>query len=208
MSRISMSPRDVRALVLLIVAAVAAFAWRPLSAAYTELRDGIASNRQALAIELDLLENATRYPDLYATADSNLRSVMPRLFLEQDDVLATVALQQFVDNVARNSSVLITHARNQPATRLRNGIRELQIEIQAESDLEGILKFLDRLEAGMRVIQVRSLDLRPGNSESGIPSNENAIKIVATLTGFGIDTAVVRGHVPPPTTASRARKSG
>jgi hypothetical protein len=201
-----MSQRDLRALVFLVVAAAAAFSWRPLSAAYSDLRDDIAMNRQALATELSLFDHATRYPELFTQADSNLRSVMPRLFLEQDDVLATVALQQHVGNVARNSSVLVTQSRHQPAVTLRSGLRALTIEVQAESDLEGLLKFLDRLESGAKVLQVRSLDLRTGTSESGIASNQDVLKITATVGGFGIDTAVVRGHVSPPAANPRDRR--
>jgi hypothetical protein len=136
-------------------------------------------------------------------ADSGLRSVIPRLFLEQDPTLATVALQQHVDNVARISSVLRMQQRYQPAQLFSNGLRALRVEIQAESDLEGILEMLDRLETGNRLIHVTSLELRPGSSESGIASNEKAIKLTANITGVGIDTSIVRGHTRPPVEATR-----
>ena len=206
----AMSQRDARAFILLLTAVAAFLVWRPLSAEYGKLREGIQTGRMALAAELSLLEHASKYPDLYQQADSNFRTVMPRVFLEQDNDLATVELQQYVDGVARRSSVLVTQSRNQTATRFANGLRGLQVEIAAESDLEGILKFLNGLETGPRLIQIRSLDLRPGSSESGIESNEKAIKVSANIFGFAIDTAVARGHVQPPKPATRgggARKA-
>jgi hypothetical protein len=40
--------------------------------------------------------------------------------------------------------------------------------------------------------------MRPGSSESGIAANEKAIKLNANITGFGVDTSIVRGHTRAP----------
>jgi hypothetical protein len=197
-----------------MVAALAVFAsWRyvlsPTISRHAELKEEVASQRDLLSTELALLENQDQFTGLYALADSSLRSVTPRLFTIQDNELATIALGQYVESVARSSSVLITQNTTRPALQRDDGLRGLQIDIRGESDLEGILKMLDRLESGVKIVQVTTMNMRPGQSESGIDSNEDVLTFDASIVGFGVDTAVVRGDAsppPPPTTRRRAEQ--
>jgi hypothetical protein len=209
MSSMISSSRDRRALVMLIGAlaffAAYRFVLNPMFGRYGEVREEVASQRELLASELGLLQTASNYPELYGQADSTLRSVQPRLFTMQDDELATIALQQYVGQQAHSSSVYLATTVTRPAVSREDGLKRLQIDIKAEGDLEGILKLLDRLEEGPRLVQIASLDIRPGTSEAGVAQNDNVLLFNASIIGFGIDTAVVQGNAPPPPPATTRR---
>jgi hypothetical protein len=63
------------------------------------------------------------------------------------------------------------------------GIRTLRVEIRAESDIQGIVKFLQTLEGGTKLVRVDRLEI------SRTPSLEDkngfeTLGIAATISGF------------------------
>ncbi len=209
MSSLIKSDRDRRALILLASALALFGAYRfviaPMTQRYGEMREEVASQRDLLAAELGLLANAKGYEPLYGHADSTFRSLAPRLFTGKDNELATIELGQYVDRIAQSSSVYVAGSDTRPGVTREDGLRRLEITVNAESDLEGVLKFLDRLESGLRLVQVTSLDIRPGTSVAGVAQNQSVLQLTATIVGFGVDTAVVRGLVAPPAADPRRR---
>ena len=156
-------------------------------------RADVATQRDLLARELALLEDAERYPAAYRTADSALLRAAPRLFDESDDVLATARLASYVAGQALGSRVLLREAESQPTQRSREGVRRLQVDIVAESDTEGMLRFLNSLERGAKLIVVDRISLtREERSQARGKPPTAVLMLSATVSGFALaDTAAM-----------------
>ena len=182
--------RDRRAIVLglwVVIPSLLFVGSRPYRAALADGREQLATQSDLLARELALLADLERYPAAYRTADSALARVAPRLFDETDDVLATARLTSYVAGHALASRVLLLEAESAPTQRTKDGIRVLEADIRAEGDTEGILRFLQALERGPRLVIVRKLAL--SRSERSLAKGRPAIAIItltATVNGFAM----------------------
>lgn len=160
---------------------------RPYRAALAETREQLVTQRDLLARELALLEDLERYPTAYRMADSALAKIGPRLFDEPDDVLATARLASYVAAQALASHVLLQEAESGPTQRTKDGMRVLQAQIRAEGDTEGILRFLQSLERGPKLVTVRELSL--SRSERSLAKGRPVIGILsltATVNGYAM----------------------
>jgi hypothetical protein len=180
----TVTPRERRTVVIGLLLVAPALLWiygvRPSREALADTRAEVATQRDLLARELALLEDADRYPAAYRTADSALLRAAPRLFDEADDVLATARLTSYVAGQALGSRVLLQE-------RSRDGIRRLQIEIRAESDTEGMLRFLNSLERGSKLIVVDRIALtREERSQMKGKPPVGVLMLTATVSGFAL----------------------
>jgi hypothetical protein len=188
MSIKSMSSRDRRAMFwgLGILLPALAYIWgvKPLLASLGEARRQVVEQRQLLSNEEAAVAAARRNPDVQRLADSAMRAMAPRLFEGRDDVMATAELVSHLGEVARQSNVLLQSATTR-ATTLSDGVRTLHVEIRGESDLTGVLAFLQSLEGGEKLIRVERMDI----SKSLAAAEEKGIEplaIVASIVGFAI----------------------
>ena len=187
----TVSPRERRSIVIGLLVVLPALAWiygiRPYREALADARDEVSTQRDLLARELALLEDAERYPAAYRTADSALLRAAPRLFDEADDVLATARLTSYVAGQALGNRVLLQEAEAQPTQRSSDGIRRLQVEIRAEGDTEGMLRFLNSLERGAKLIVVDRIALtREERSQMKGKPPVGVLVLTATVSGFAL----------------------
>ena len=162
---------------------------RPYQAALADARDQLATERATLARERAAILTARRNPQLQHIADSAMRVMRPRLFEGKDDVMASAELASYLGDVAQKARVWLQDASTRPATpgAQNGGVRTLHVEIRAESDLNGTLKFLQALERGDKLIRIDRLDI------SRIPHDDKTVEtlaIAATITGFAVNDAV------------------
>lgn len=187
----TMSPRDRRAIVLggLVLLPGFLLIWgvRPYRAALSDARDQLASERATLARERAAVATAQRNPQLQHIADSAMRTMTPRLFEGKDDVMASSELAAYVGDVARKSRVWLQDASTRAATPAANGVRTLRVEIRAESDLRGALRFLQTLESGEKLVRVDRLDI--SRSARVDPAEGETLSIAATISGFAVGDA-------------------
>ena len=196
----NLTPSERRTITIGLIAVVPSLLWifgvRPYREALAEARDEVATQRDLLARELALLEDAERYPAAYRSADSALLRVAPRLFDESDDVLATARLTSYVAGQALTSRVLLQEAEARPTQHSRDGVRRLQIEISAESDTEGMLRFLNALERGSKLIVVDKIALnREERTQMKGKPPVAVLSLTATVSGFALaDSGLVRSR--------------
>src|SRR5688572_13231846 len=187
----TITPRERRTILLgglaIILGFLGLYVFPRYRLALEEARADVATQRDLLARELALLEDAERYPAAYRTADSALVRAAPRLFDETDDVLATARLTSYVAGQALGSRVLLQEAEAQSTQRTREGIRRLQVEIRAESDTEGVLRFLNSLERGPKLIVVERISLtREERSQMKGKPPLAVLVLTATVSGFAL----------------------
>jgi type II secretion system (T2SS) protein M len=189
----TMNSRDRRAVMwgggILLPALLFIWAVRPYQAALSDARDQLATERSALARERAAILTARRNPQMQHVADSAMRVMRPRLFEGKDDVMASAELASYLGDVAQKARVWLQDASTRPATpgAQNGGVRTLHVEIRAESDLNGTLKFLQALERGDKLVRIDRLDI------SRIPRDDKTVEtlaIAATITGFAVNDAI------------------
>jgi hypothetical protein len=187
----AMQPRDRRAVVLgaaLLVPALV-FIWgvRPYLGALDDARQELAAQRDALAREEAAVSSARDNPLLRRVADSAMQAMQPRLFEARDDVMASALLASYVGDVAQRSRVWLQDASTRPSTVGKDGVRALQVDIRAESDLRGTLRFLQALARGQKLVRIDRLDVirAPGSANDPMET----LSITATISGFAIADA-------------------
>jgi len=184
-----MTSRDRRAIVLgaTILAPAFLYIWgvRPYFAALSDARQRVAVERDALARERAAVSAAHRNPRLQLIADSAMRATAPRLFEGRDDVMASAELASYLGDVARKHHVWLQDASTRTATMADGGVRTLHVDIRAESDLRGILDFLQALEGGGKLVRVDRLDIsrQPSRSDE---NGAETLALSATIAGFAI----------------------
>ena len=173
------------ALLVLLPFAIYLLGVRPYGVALGEARDRLASERALLARERGAVAMARRNPELQHLTDSALRAMEPRLFEGTDDVIASSDLAAYVGELARAHHVWVQDAATRTASSATPGVRSLHVELRGESDLRGIIAFLDALEHGDKLVRIDRLDISRGLSG---PGNEQAetLTLGATISGYAL----------------------
>lgn len=184
-----LSAGDRRAILLggavLLPAILWIWAVRPYRAALDELRDKVAVERESLARERAAIAAARRNPELQHRADSAMQAATPRLFAGRDDVMASADLASYLGEIARTRHVWLQDASTRPAAIIGGGVRALRVEVRAESDLQGVLSFLQALETGTKLVRVDRIDIsrQPNRSDD---SSVETLAVSATIIGYAI----------------------
>jgi len=173
------------AIIILLPFVVYLLGVRPYRTALADAQDRLTSERAALARERGAVATARRNPELQHMTDSSLHAMEPRLFEGTDDVIASSDLAAYVGELARANHVWIQDAATRTATSTTPGVRNLHVELRGESDLRGIMAFLDALEHGDKLVRVDRIDVSRGLSG---PGNEQAetLTLAATISGYAM----------------------
>ena len=212
----TMSTRDRRAVLLggVVLLPALLFIWvlRPYQAALADARDQLATERATLSRERAAIATARQNPQLHHLADSAMRAMRPRLFEGRDDVMASAELASYLGEVAGRTRVWLQDASTRPAPAsaalaASDGVRTLRVDLRAESDLQGALRFLQALESGDKLIRIDRLDIsRTVRSDE---AEAETLTIAATVTGFAVtDSGTTASVRSPAMTASRPAGGG
>jgi hypothetical protein len=181
-----MSARDRRAVSIgggiLFAALFVLWAVKPYAAALGDTRDRLAVERDALAREEAAVALARQNPRLQLVADSTMAVMQPRLFAGRDDVIASSELASYLGEAAQRSRVWLQDASTRPSLVGKDGVRTLQVEIRARSDLRGTMRFLQTLEHGTKLVRVDRLDIARAPGSNDDPSE--TLTVTATIAGF------------------------
>lgn len=188
MSRVPISPRDVRALWLggLIVLIAVTLTWvvRPSLQRRALLADQLAAEQGLLERERTILAAAGTSREAVATRDSLAALVAEQAFTGANPTIASAALAEYVSAVARANDVWLQSTATRPPVVGRAGIHVLRIEIRAIGDVRGLLRFLHVLEAGHKVVQLEQLDV--SGAALTVDDGTAPLMISATLIGYTV----------------------
>ena len=196
-----LSAKDRRAIALGAVLLVPSlfYIWgiKPYRAGISEMRDQLETAREALSREKAAVVATRTNPNAQRAADSALDKVTTRLFVGRDDAIASSELASYLGDIARRSRVLMQDAGTRPSSISPEGIRTLRVEIRAESDIQGIVKFLQSLEGGTKLVRVDRLEISrtPGLEDK---NGFETLGVAATISGFAFAAS-------PSDTAARPR---
>jgi hypothetical protein len=162
---------------------------RPYLRTLAELRERTEAQRELLARELALLARAGEYPRELGRSQGALDALAPRLFAGADEISRTGSLAYYVGERATRNRVLVQRVETRPGEPTGDGLVALRVEVQAMSDLEGILGFLHALESGTKLVRIERLSIGTAarlGSASGA-SGEEVLSFIATVTGYAGD---------------------
>lgn len=176
-----LTPRDRRAILLGLGVMVPALAYgyfvRPYRAALEHARERVMAEGQLLARELALLEASDHLPDSIRRAREAAAEVEDRMLQAPSAVLAEAELTDFLEDAAVGHRVLLEEIRSGELARGETppaGLSVIRLHLRGESDLEGILTFLDTIEKSRLILRVRGLALEPQMARSGGGGNNSA----------------------------------
>jgi hypothetical protein len=164
-------PRDRRAVLLGAAVLAPAFAWTfaaaPYLAAVRDAGDRLAVERRLLGGELELLASAESYPDAFDAGAERLLAAAPRLMGGDDEGAAAAALAGYVRRLAQTGGASLARVEPAAASDAGGGVRALPVGVTGETDLEGLLTFLQLLESGPKLVHIRDLRLEAAEAPAG-----------------------------------------
>jgi type II secretory pathway component PulM len=182
--------RDRRALALgalvLVPALGFALVVKPYLHARAMVEDRVRVQKELLRRELALVAAAHDLPARLEGATRAFASARSHLLSGRDPLGATAGLVSLVGDEARRRGVLLEAIESDASEPLGDGLVAVQIEVRGRGDLEGLLRWLNALETGPRLLRVERLAV--GRLDQGIARDSLDVE---TLT-LG---AEIRGYV-------------
>jgi hypothetical protein len=182
----TLAPSEVRTVSIAGIAIVLSLSYvfgiKPYRAALANARASLESERNNLVKERIQVASAKNNPLLIQAVDSAMKAFAPRLFDAGSEVAATADLTTYVAGLARDNHVFITGSQTQKPVVSPSGVRTLRADIHAESDLRGILGFLEAVDHGDRLVTVERWELqRPAAAED---NDVETLTLNMTVNGF------------------------
>ena len=163
-----LAPRDRRAILLglavLLPVGLYTLGVRPYRNALEDIQDRTAAERELLARELDLLSEGSALPDRIEEARAQVAQYQGHLLQGGSEVLAEAELSDFLETSAFRNRVLLEEIRSGELGRGEEpppGLSVLRLHLRGESDLEGVLTFLNEIERSTLLLRIRGLALEP-----------------------------------------------
>ena len=174
-----LAARDRRAILLgvgiLLPAVAHVLGVRPYRNALEGVRDRVMAEQEVLSRELALLEEASTLPEELQRAEAEAAVFEDRMVRAVSGVLAEAELSDLLEESAFRSRVLLEEIRGGELGRGEEppaGLSVVRLHLRGESDLEGVLTFLDEIEKSVLFLRVRGLALEP---EVSRPSSDDEI---------------------------------
>jgi len=176
--------RDRRALLIASAVLIPVVLFRGVVQPYVRARaalgERVRTERDLLARELAVVDEARSLPERRARADVALAADAARLLPGADPYAATAELVGYVGELARRSHVLVRDLQSRaPAT--EGGLAQIQVELRGQTDFEGVLRLLLALERGSRLVRVDALAVE--GSGEGLGHRET-LTLRAALSGY------------------------
>lgn len=182
-----LGPPDRRALrwggLALVPALVWAAAVRPWWGAVEERRDRLSSLRTAVRAEADLLATGDRYPAAVEERARRLADLGPRLLDRRSEGRAAAEVHQLVEDRARAARVRLTAGEPAGVEPAGRRLAAAAVEVQGESDLQGLLEFLGSLENGRKLLRVPQLRIRTDRDRG----DHQVLAFRARIVGYLLD---------------------
>ncbi len=200
----ALGPRDRRALVLGGLVLVPALVWtvavRPYRAAVAEVRERAVAERDLLERELALLASRSELEAALRQAAEEAAAVEGRILRAPSLVLAEGELSRLLEDYALRSRVLLEEIRSGELARGEAsppGLAVVRLHLKGESDLQGVLTFLDHVERSPLLLRIRGLALEPQTARQEGEGQQSGAPQRATPTGVIRFQVIVDGFAPP-----------
>jgi hypothetical protein len=163
----ALSSRDRRALRVGMMFVLPALAYvgavKPYRAALLEARNSVAAERQLLDRELALIAAQKQLPATLADKRRNMRHAEGMLVKAANLTSAETHVTELLEQIASLSRVLLQEVRAAPVTsreqKAPEGMQPLRLAVRGESDLEGVVTYLQRIEQSPLMLRIQELSI-------------------------------------------------
>jgi type II secretory pathway component PulM len=184
--------RDRRALTfggsILLAASAFSFGIQPYRRSHAALAERVTEQRALLARELSALASAEELPKAVRDATRDLDGQLMHLLPGRDPLAATAALVGLVGDEARRQNVALEAIESRAADPAENGLVGVRIEVRGRTDLEGLLRWLARLENGAVLLRIEGMTIARSDAGAEPDSADTETLLVA---------AIIRGYTLP-----------
>lgn len=202
-----LSARDRRAILLGFAVLLPAFLWiaavRPYRDALADAHTRLDAERGLLAREEALLAAAPMLPPALAAAESDVTRAELRLVRAPNAPLGEAEVTGYLQDIAGLSRVLLQEMRglepddDAPPS---SNVRPVRLAVRGESDLQGVMTFLHRVEESPLLLRVVELSLEPViERPRRRRGDDEEVQPETTVTGTVRFALVVEAYAPPET---------
>lgn len=173
---------------------------RPYRAAVAEARERVVAERDLLERELALLASRSELEAALGKATEEAARVEGRVLRAPSLVLAEGELTRLLEEYALRSRVLLEEIRSGELGRGEApppGLAVVRLHLKGESDLQGVLSFLDEVEKSPLLLRIRGLALEPQTARPEGEGQQPNASQRATPTGVVRFQVIVDGFAPP-----------
>lgn len=209
-----LSARDRRALTVGLALVVPALLWvagvRPYRASLADTRDQVAAEGTLLERERELLGSAPVIRRALRKARARADEAERRLVSAANTALAEAELIDYLETVAALSRVLLEEVRTVAPGRdevAPEGLQPVRLAVRGESDLEGVLTFLETIETNPLLLRIGGLTIQPV-MERPPRRGEDEPAAPARPTGVVELGVVVEAYAKPVESAVGSRSDG
>ena len=175
-----LASRDRRAILvglgILLPAVVYVLGVKPFQAALGDAKDRLVAERELLGRELELLATSATLPGDLQRAEAAAAVYEDRMVRAASGVLAEREVTDFLEESAGRSRVLLEEIRGGELGRGEEsppGLAVVRLHLRGESDLEGVMVFLDEIEQSRLLLRIRGLALEPQVSRPDADNEES-----------------------------------
>lgn len=172
MTLASLSPRDRRALSIagwiLIPSLLYVFAVKPYFGSLATIKEQIEDEQSMLEREQNLAKRLPTLPEEKVRVSNELRQEASRLFVGEDELVATGHLAEYIADLADEYNVNLIQSETRNGAAVAPGVRSVQVEVRAEGEVYAVMHFLERLESGDKLVRLSNLVLEK-SSRSAMP---------------------------------------
>jgi hypothetical protein len=187
MKGVKLSARDRRALLLGGAGLAIVLAWSlvvsPYLQAVADARARLEAVREVVGREHQLLADARHFGRTWEAGAARLLETAPALFGGDSDGAAGAALAGYIQQAARQERVYVAQVEPLPTASAGGGLVALGVRVRGESDLEGLLRFLDLLEAGPKLIRIPQLQVDRATARTAA-NQTGVLTFSLTATGY------------------------
>jgi hypothetical protein len=160
---------------------------RPYRASLSELRSRADSERALLAREEGLLAIGPTLPRLADAARERAQRGDMRLVRGANRALEEAELTSYLERTAALSRVLLQESRGiEPprGTDTTGVVRPIRLAVRGESDLKGVLTYLQRLEASPLLLHIAELSMEPVQPNKTPDAQNGVVKFALVLEAY------------------------
>lgn len=184
--------RDRRALTfggsILLASFVFSFGIQPYRRSHAALSERVTEQRALLARELSVLGTAGDLPSDVREATRDLDGQGLKLLPGRDPLAASAALVGLVGDEARRQGVALEAIESRAPESIDGGLVGVRIEVRGRTDLEGLLRWLARLENGAVLLRIEGMTV--ARSDAGAePDSADTESLLLS--------AIIRGYMLP-----------
>ena len=188
-----LSPRDRRAVRIAVLVLAPVLLWnvalRHYTSSWKSNHSAVEREQALLSKEWGVLVEAHSYKARFDAGATALLAEAPRLFDGADTVAAAAALADYVADQAEDHRVFVQGTQSEASAPVSDGVYTLKVRLSGASDLEGLLRLLQALESGPKLVGVETASISRATRLGDADGDAEVLTFQMTVVGYALTPA-------------------